>query len=126
MWLHIGQSEEGEWLKMTAQLRLQQLDALDQIDLLYRLSAEYQKRTGQPARSWEQLIASGLVSGVPTDPKGTPYRIDAQTGEIGVSADSPLWPLPTEPAAAPELRSAKPPAFAPSADRFGAAGAVQR
>jgi tetratricopeptide (TPR) repeat protein len=109
MWVHIGQSEEGEWLKKTSQLRLQQLDALDQIDVLNRLSAEFKRRTGQAARSWEQLIAAGLVRGVPTDPSGTPYRIDPQTGEFGVAADSQLWPLPTEPAAAPELKSATPP-----------------
>ena len=34
---------------------------------------------------------------------GTPYTLDPATGEIGVARESPLWPLPTEPAAAPEL-----------------------
>jgi tetratricopeptide (TPR) repeat protein len=106
MWTHIGQSEEGEWLKKTSQLRLQQLDALDQIDLLDRVLSEYTRRTGEIARSWEQLIAAGLVTRVPTDPQGTPYRLDADTGKAAVRTDSPLWPLPTEPAAAPELKSA--------------------
>jgi hypothetical protein len=105
MWIHIGQSEQSEWLQKTARLRLLQLDALDQIDELRRRSLEFTKRTGQVARSWQQLIAAGLLNGVPADPTGTPYRIDPATGTFGVMPESPLWPLPTEPAAAPEMRN---------------------
>jgi len=106
MWVHIGQSEQSEWLQKTAHLRLLQLDALDQIDELHRRSAEFSKRTGQAARSWDQLIAAGLLRGVPRDPSSTPYRLDPETGTIGVMPESALWPLPTEPAAAPEMKSA--------------------
>jgi hypothetical protein len=65
----------------------------------------FSARTGRGARSWEEIAAAGLVRGLPLDPSGTPYRIDPATGTIGVSPESPLWPLPTEPAAAPELKS---------------------
>jgi hypothetical protein len=103
MWVQIGQSEESEWLRTTAQMRLAQLDALDQIDIVRKTLQEFTKRSGRAARSWDELISAGLLRRVPPDPSGTPYRLDPQTGDIGVDRTSPLWPLPTEPAAAPEL-----------------------
>lgn len=104
MWTQIGQNAESDWLRTTSQLRLSQLDALDQIDALKRMVNDFTTRTGQRAQSWEQLAAAGVVRGVPLDPAGTPYRFDAGTGEIGVDPESDLSPLPTEPAAAPELK----------------------
>jgi hypothetical protein len=108
MWTQIGQSED-QWLRQASQMRLAQLDALDQIDALRQIAAAFETRTGRRAQSWEQIVAAGLVRGVPLDPSRTPYRIDAHTGEIGLMRESPLWPLPTEPAAAPELSDAAPP-----------------
>ena len=109
MWTQIGREEESEWLRRMSRIRLAQLDALDQIDMLTRMVTAFTKRTGQRATSWEQLTAAGVVRGLPLDPSGTPYRIDPDTGAIGVAEDSELWPLPTEPAAAPELKLAAPP-----------------
>jgi tetratricopeptide (TPR) repeat protein len=109
MWTQIGQNEESDWLRRTAQLRLAQLDALDQIDVLKRMVNDFTSRTGQRAQSWEQLAAAGAIGGLPLDPAGVPYRLDAGTGDIGVAPDSDLWPLPTEPAAAPELKGEAPP-----------------
>lgn len=108
LWTQIGQNEDSEWLRQTAQLRLAQLDALDQIDVLTRILDSYTKRTGRRAESWEQLAASGAVRGVPLDPSNTPYELNAETGTVGLSEKSPLWPLPTEPAAAPELSRVEP------------------
>ena len=109
MWTQIGQNEESDWLRRTAQVRLAQLDALDQIDVLKRMVNDFTSRTGQRAQSWEQLAAAGAVGGLPVDPAGTPYTFNADTGEIGVARNSDLWPLPTEPAAAPELEREAPP-----------------
>ncbi len=109
MWTQIGQNEESDWLRTTAQVRLAQLDALDQIDVLKRIVSDFTSRTGQRAHSWEQLAAAGAVGGVPVDPAGTPYTFNADTGEIGVARNSDLWPLPTEPAAAPEMEREAPP-----------------
>jgi len=107
--MQIGQSQESEWLRQTSQLRLAQLDALDQIDALRALLVEFTRRTGQSAASWEQIGAAGLLRQLPVDPTGTPYVLDAATGNISVRSDSPLSPLPTEPVAAPELGGAAPP-----------------
>jgi tetratricopeptide (TPR) repeat protein len=108
MWMQIGQSDD-QWLRSTAQTRLAQLDALDQIDTLAQIVAEFTKRTGRRPQSWQDLGAAGLIRGVPLDPSRMPYQLDPETGDIGVRRESPLWPLPTEPAAAPELNNATPP-----------------
>jgi hypothetical protein len=103
MWTQIGLTEENEWLRQTARLRLRQLDALDQIDALNHSVREFVRRRGTPPASWEQLIEEGLVRGIPNDPTGTPYILEPATGEVTVAPSSELHPLPTEPAAAPEL-----------------------
>jgi hypothetical protein len=109
LWMQMGQSEESDWVRRMAQLRLSQLDALDQIDVLRRLVADFTARTGQRAESWQQLAAAGALGGIPVDPAGFPYSLDPETGEISVATNSDLWPLPTEPAAAPELARVAPP-----------------
>jgi hypothetical protein len=103
LWTHMSQSEESDWVRTMAQLRLAQLDALDQIDVLKKLVGDFTARTGRRAESWEQLAAGGALGGIPVDPAGFPYSLDPRTGQIGVATNSDLWPLPTEPAAAPEL-----------------------
>ena len=108
MWMQIGQTDD-QFLRSTAQTRLEQLDALDQIDTLGKIVAEFTKRTGRRPQTWQDLGAAGLLRGVPLDPSRMPYPLNPETGEIGVRRESPLWPLPTEPAAAPELKNAAPP-----------------
>jgi hypothetical protein len=105
MWTQLGQNNENDWLRMTAELRLMQLDALDQIDTLERIVEEFVSHTGAPPASWAQLVAAGLLNGIPVDPARTPYDLDPATGDVMVSRSSPLHPLPTEPAAAPELKT---------------------
>ena len=105
MWQHLRETEESEWLRNTAELRLLQLDALDQIDALKPLVEEFARRTGRLPASWEQMIAAGMLRGVPVDPTGTPYTLNFTEGNVTVAAWSTLHPLPTEPAAAPELNA---------------------
>ena len=48
------------------------------------------------------LWTSGLLRGIPVDPTGTPYTLNFADGDVSVAAWSKLYPLPDEPAAAPE------------------------
>jgi len=96
IWQNILNTTEGEWMRETAKKRLLQLDALDQIDYLRRIRDEFQRRKGHSPESWEQIIAAGLLRGVPVDPEGTAYTLNFATGEIAVSGYSPLYPLPLE------------------------------
>lgn len=104
MWQQLGQTDD-QWMRETAQLRLLQLDALDHIDTLERAVKEFARVTGTMPASWEQLIAAGRLRGIPLDPVGTPYVLHAATGDVGVAPSSKMSPLPTEPAAAPELKA---------------------
>jgi len=96
IWQNILNTTEGEWMRETAKKRLLQLDALDQIDYLRRIRDEFQRRKGHSPESWEQIIAAGLLRGVPVDPEGTAFTLNFATGEIAVSGYSPLYPLPLE------------------------------
>jgi tetratricopeptide (TPR) repeat protein len=104
MWQNIMQSANNAWMKQNARKRLMQLDALDQIDALAGQVAEFRRRTGEYPQSWNDLVRARLLRGVPLDPSGTAYTINP-VGEIGVDRSSELYPLPTEPAASPELQS---------------------
>jgi hypothetical protein len=44
--------------------------------------------------AWKRLRAQGLNPRVPVDPSGTPFVIDPATGDITVSPDSKIFPLP--------------------------------
>lgn len=90
---------DQRWLKESAAWRLQQLDALDAIDELQRLTAEYERRHGRPPGNWQEVIGSGLIPGLPVDPSGVPYVLNPVWGTVSVSPRSPLWPMPVETAA---------------------------
>jgi hypothetical protein len=95
LWESLFRTADHEWLRNNAKLRLSQLDALDQIDALTAVVSRYRDVTGRTPASWNALVAAGWLRGVPTDPGGVAYVIDAARGEITVSEKSPLYPIPT-------------------------------
>ena len=108
LWRNIYESAtDNDWLKQNAQLRLLQLDALDQIDQLHAVVREYQRRSGKLPESWRELVAAGLLRGQPLDPTDTPYVLDSSTGAVKVSEKSKLFPLPVEPTATPQVDPAE-------------------
>lgn len=110
MWQNMLQLSDNDWLRQNAQLRLMQLDALDQIDYLQRLVQEFEHRMGDPPSSWGDLVAARLLPRPPVDPAGTAYVLNRETGAIALSGSSPIHPLPTEPLPGmpPLERSAQP------------------
>ena len=92
MWRSIAENERDEWFRLEALRRLQQLDALDQMDALRRGLGDYRSRTGRPAVRWEDLIGARFLRGVPLDPLGLPYRL--VDGDVALDAQSRLLPLP--------------------------------
>ena len=94
MWESIRQSAEIDWLRAEAVRRLMQLRAFDEIESLQQaVSAAI--RSGTPS-NWDSLVRAKVVSGVPRDPSGTPYEIDA-AGAVRLNRMSRLFPLPDEP-----------------------------
>ena len=103
MWQSIAQSATVEYQRNHAQRALAQLDALDAIDLLRPIVERFTKESGAPPRDWQALVRAGLIRGIPVDPAGVPFTIQAD-GTIGVDPASPLSPLPKEPPrTAPQL-----------------------
>jgi tetratricopeptide (TPR) repeat protein len=96
LWQALAQSPDNEFLQRDARRRLTQLDALDQIDELTALVDRARAAGVTAPWSWPLLFQQGLLR-VPIDPTGAPFEIDMTTGRIGLSRQSPLWPLPVEP-----------------------------
>lgn len=96
IWRNILATSEQQWMRDAAEHRLQQLDAIDAIGQLERLTAEYERRHGAPPPAWDDLVRDGALRGVPLDPSGHPYVLNPYWGSVTVAEDSPMWPLPTE------------------------------
>ena len=95
MWQAIRESAEIDWLRNDAERRLMQLDAADIIDQL-QAGVNRARAAGVPATSWQDLLRARALRGIPADPTGTPFDLDA-SGTVRLSRQSPLFPLPDEP-----------------------------
>jgi hypothetical protein len=96
MWEAIRASAEIDWLRNDAERRLKQLDAMEFIDALQQRVDRFTVAFHAEPRDWSQLIRAGVIPGLPVDPTGTPYELDA-SGRVKLSSSSSLWPLPSEP-----------------------------
>jgi len=93
LWQQVAESEDaGDWFRREAARRLQQLDAMDQIDELQKVAAAYAQRAGRQASGWDDLRGAGYVRGTPADPTGTPYALES--GVVSLDRQSRLSPLP--------------------------------
>jgi tetratricopeptide (TPR) repeat protein len=94
LWTQLRDTADVEWIRTNASHRLNQLEAMDRIDALNRISESFAKRRGRPPASWQELIADQNWRGTPADPMGVPFALDPATGRVGLGEYSPLWPLP--------------------------------
>lgn len=99
LWTELRDSAEFEWIRTNAVHRLQQLDAMDAIDVLNAATARFVQRTGRAPQHWGEIAAAEGWSGIPTDPTGMLFALDQTTGRVALSEGSSLWPLPEGPAA---------------------------
>ncbi len=102
MWQQLHDSSDTEWLRSNAEFRLMQLDAMDRLDALNAAAERYATGVGRVAQSWQTLGPALGLRAVPLDPAGVPLVINPSTGRIGLSRDSPLYPLPDEPPTLPD------------------------
>jgi hypothetical protein len=94
LWYRMAESGEHEWLRQAARHGLQQLDALDTIEILERVvNTFYDDKRRFPA-SWAELVASRRLRAEPHDPAGWLYTLNPDSGEVNVAVKSPLFPLP--------------------------------
>ena len=94
LWTEIVRNADADWLKSQATFRLNQLDAMDGIDVMERVVQQYRARTGVLPATWIDMIRAGLLRAIPADPTGTPLRLDASTGTVRLDPKSTLNPLP--------------------------------
>ncbi len=92
LWQQMLQSDQA-WLRRNAERRLLQLDALDLIDQLEAFVKRYPPPPGEPL-TWQGLMRRSPLHQIPTDSTGTPLDLDPVTGQVTVSKESPLQPMP--------------------------------
>ena len=87
LWTELYKSTENQYIRKNAFDHLYGLQVDDDIEFLEALLARYQRSTGQPAASFEPLVAAGLLRGLPLDPAGYPYRLGAD-GRVRLDPES--------------------------------------
>ena len=95
LWNGLYKSAETEQQRENAATHLQQLDALDEMDSYNEVVTKYHERTGEFPRRWQDLIGSGFLAEVPTDPTDIPYVLDPESHRVVLRRDSGLGGLPT-------------------------------
>jgi hypothetical protein len=93
LWQQLADSGEQEWIRRTAIQRLQLLDAVAGMEQLQPVVNHFYDDMGRFPADWIELARAGRVKGVPLDPTGVPYALDPVSGAVGLSPDSPLYPL---------------------------------
>jgi hypothetical protein len=93
LWTEVAATAEHEWLRQAARRGLMQLDAESIIEQLKPIVSRFHDQTGRYPVSWNELVRARLLSGVPLDPSGVPYALDAVSGAVDVSQASLLYPL---------------------------------
>lgn len=93
LWQEVLDRSGAEFLRAQAVFRLKQLDAMDTIAALEAAASAYRARTGALPASWQDLQRAGLIPGVPVDPDGHPFALEAD-GRIGLAPGSTVNPLP--------------------------------
>ena len=95
LWRQIADTAEDEWFRNEAGRRLQQLDAMDQIDTLQSAVEALERRRGVSPSDWSDLRAAGYLRGTPADPTGVPNELER--GIVRLGRGSRLFPLPDDP-----------------------------
>jgi len=96
LWRQLAETAESDEARQAANLKLQQLDALGEIERLQALLDSVAARTNETVTSWRTLVRAGLLRTIPSDPAGFEYEL-TPSGRVTVSRESPLFPLPVEP-----------------------------
>jgi hypothetical protein len=87
LWTQIYRHAENQAMRESAVDHLAALTAHEQIQELNQLLDKYHAKEGRSAHSIRDLIAAGLLRGVPLDPSGVPYAIKPD-GKAGLGAQS--------------------------------------
>ena len=93
LWTRQAETAEQEWIRQTARTRLLQLDAEATIEQLHVIINRFYDRAGRFPPGWPEVVAAGLIPGIPLDPAGVAYTIDPVAGVVDLDPTSALYPL---------------------------------
>lgn len=84
--------EHGETphVRENARYQLLCLRAEEELESLREIILAFRKERGRWPSSWQELIQDRKLKRIPRDPLGYPYRLDPETGEVGLSPESSL------------------------------------
>ena len=89
LWSEIFQSTHDTTVRENAKMHLILLKTDDDKEQLDLLLADYAKKFGHSAKSLQELVDAGMLSGIPGDPDRFPYVI-GKSGHAELSPDSPI------------------------------------
>jgi hypothetical protein len=75
LWSSLYETAANEEIRRNAFQHLQSMKADDDVTELERLAEQYRSQTGNYPSSFSDLIAAGMLRGVPLDPGGQPYKL---------------------------------------------------
>ena len=87
LWTEIYNSAGDELIRKNALRHLETLRTLDDIDELERRVVLFRERTGRWPASWREMVAAGMLQGIPMDPKGFPYQLQPE-GKVTLHPES--------------------------------------
>ena len=87
LWKGIYDNGTNKELKETAAMHLDSLRVDAALNELDRRIHAYRERTGSFPSQWSDLIRAGLLPGIPADPTGAPYKLEAN-GKVTVQDPS--------------------------------------
>ena len=89
MWGQIYETTKDISVRANALAHLQALRTRDDLDALKNFTETYKKRTGHAPTSIQDLVNAHIILGIPQDPGGYPYILDAN-GEPAANPESPM------------------------------------
>jgi hypothetical protein len=102
MWTATYQTTTDETVRANAAAHLRALRADDDVTALQDLVERYRRQTGRFPAAISDLVAAGMLPGIPVDPLGRPYKLTTD-GRIEVRVPDDL----------PFLQKGLPPGYVP-------------
>jgi hypothetical protein len=93
LWTQLAETAEHDWMRQTARLRLQMLDAEEVIEQLQPIVNGFYDVAGRFPSGWAELARAGRIRGIPLDPTGVAYALDPVSGAVDLSPYSSLYLL---------------------------------
>ena len=111
LWSATYQTTHDEHIKANAAAHLRALQVDQDVSDLERVVEIYRQRMGQMPSNFQDMVAAGLLRGLPSDPLGKPYQLEHGKVVVSDPDDLPFvengLPADYNPSAVPKILPAK-------------------